>query len=31
LLSAARIIAFIPSRNLERAKSFYVETLNLTL
>jgi len=30
LLSAARIIAFIPSRNLERAKSFYVETLNLT-
>jgi hypothetical protein len=31
LLSAARMIAFIPSRNLERAKSFYVETLNLTL
>jgi len=30
LLSAARMIAFIPSRNLERAKSFYVETLNLT-
>jgi predicted enzyme related to lactoylglutathione lyase len=30
LLSAARIIAFIPSRDLERAKSFYVETLNLT-
>ena len=30
MLSAARIIAFIPSRNLERAKSFYVETLNLT-
>jgi catechol 2,3-dioxygenase-like lactoylglutathione lyase family enzyme len=29
LLSAARIIAFIPSRDLERAKSFYVETLNL--
>ena len=24
------MIAFIPSRNLERAKSFYVETLNLT-
>lgn len=30
MLSAARMIAFIPSRNLERAKSFYVETLNLT-
>ncbi|HTM42956.1 MAG TPA: VOC family protein [Terriglobales bacterium] len=30
MLSAARIIAFIPSRDLERAKSFYVETLNLT-
>ena len=30
MLSAARIIAFIPSRDLERARSFYVETLNLT-
>ena len=29
MLSAARIIAFIPSRDLERAKSFYVETLGL--
>lgn len=30
MLSAARIIAFIPSRDLERTKSFYVETLKLT-
>jgi catechol 2,3-dioxygenase-like lactoylglutathione lyase family enzyme len=29
MLSAARIIAFVPSRDLERAKSFYVETLGL--
>lgn len=29
MLGAARIIAFIPSRDLERAKSFYVETLGL--
>ena len=29
MLSAARIVAFVPSRDLERAKSFYVETLGL--
>ena len=29
MLSAARIIAFVPSSDLERAKSFYVETLGL--
>ena len=29
MLSGARIIAFIPNRDLERAKSFYVGTLNL--
>lgn len=29
MLSAARIIAFVPSRDLGRAKAFYVETLGL--
>ena len=29
MLSAARIIAFVPSRDLQRAKAFYVETLGL--
>ena len=29
MLSAARIVAFVPSSDLERAKSFYVETLGL--
>jgi predicted enzyme related to lactoylglutathione lyase len=29
VLSAARVIAFVPSRDLERAKAFYVERLGL--
>lgn len=29
MLSAARIIAFVSSRDLERAKAFYVQTLGL--
>jgi catechol 2,3-dioxygenase-like lactoylglutathione lyase family enzyme len=29
LLSAARIVAFVPCRDLEHAKAFYVETLGL--
>jgi hypothetical protein len=29
MLSAARIIAFVPSRDLQRAMAFYVETLGL--
>ncbi|HKW26584.1 MAG TPA: VOC family protein [Terriglobales bacterium] len=29
MLSPARIIAFVPSRDLERAKAFYVEKLGL--
>jgi catechol 2,3-dioxygenase-like lactoylglutathione lyase family enzyme len=31
VLSAARVIAFVPSRDLERAKAFYVEKLGLKL
>ena len=31
MLGAARTIAFVPSRDLERAKAFYVETLALKL
>ncbi|HJS98642.1 MAG TPA: VOC family protein [Terriglobales bacterium] len=30
MLSDARIVAFVPSRDLERAKAFYMETLGLT-
>ncbi|HEU5337208.1 MAG TPA: VOC family protein [Terriglobales bacterium] len=29
MLNAARVIAFVPSRDLDRAKAFYVEVLGL--
>lgn len=31
MLNAARLIAFVPARDLERARAFYAETLGLKL